>query len=67
MTEKDVELKNLIGKILHVDIKENDLPIYGELVDVAPYWIAIKRKDGTNRIISKGRILGLEPTGNNSE
>ena len=43
------------------DIKELGLPLYGKLIEVAPYWITIERKDGSSRIISKGRIMGIEP------
>jgi len=55
------ELIPFVGKILRIDIKELGLPLYGKLIEVAPYWITIERKDGSSRIISKGRIMGIEP------
>jgi hypothetical protein len=55
------ELRLLIGKILRIDIKELGIPLYGRLLEVSPFWITIERKNGSNRIISKGRILGIEP------
>jgi hypothetical protein len=57
----DNELKPLIGKILRIDLKDLDIPLYGKLIEVTPYWIDIERKNGSNRIISKGRITGIEP------
>jgi hypothetical protein len=55
------ELESLIGKILRIDIKELGIPLYGRLIEVTPYWIDIERKDGRHRIISKARIVGIEP------
>jgi hypothetical protein len=55
------ELESLIGKILRIDIRERDAPLYGRLIEVAPFWITIERKDGRHRIISKARITGIEP------
>ena len=55
------ELIPFVGKILRIDIKELGLPLYGKLIEVAPYWITIERKDGSSSIISKGRIMGIEP------
>ena len=55
------ELESLIGKILRIDIREHDAPLYGRLIEVAPFWITIERKDGRHRIISKARIIGIEP------
>lgn len=55
------ELIPFVVKILRIDIKELGLPLYGKLIEVAPYWITIERKDGSSRIISKGRIMGIEP------
>jgi hypothetical protein len=52
---------NLYGKILRIDIKDLDIPLYGKLIEVTPYWIDIERKNGSNRIISKARIIGIEP------
>lgn len=66
MTNIDNELNALIGKIIRVDIKEFDIPLYGKLIEVAPYWIDIERKDGRNRRISKARIAGIEPTWSNA-
>ena len=57
----DNELNTLIGKILRIDIRERDAPLYGRLIEVTPFWITIERKDGRHRIISKGRITGIEP------
>ena len=61
MNDIDNELNALIGKIIRVDIKEFDIPLYGKLIEVAPYWIDIERKDGRHRRISKARITGIEP------
>ncbi|MBP7067667.1 MAG: hypothetical protein KBB04_05245 [Methanothrix sp.] len=55
------ELKPFLGKILRIDIKDLDIPLYGKLIEVTPYWIDIERKNGSNRIISKARIVGIEP------
>ena len=55
------ELRLLIGKILRIDIKELGIPLYGRLLEVSPFWITIERKNGSNRIISKARIMGIEP------
>ncbi len=57
----DTELNTLIGKILRIDIRERDAPLYGRLIEVAPFWITIERKDGRHRIISIARIAGIEP------
>jgi len=57
----DNELNTLIGKILRIDIRERDAPLYGRLIEVRPFWITIERKDGRHRIISKARITGIEP------
>jgi hypothetical protein len=57
----DTELNTLIGKILRIDIRERDTPLYGRLIEVAPFWITIERKDGNTRIISIARISGIEP------
>ena len=57
----DNELNTLLGKILRIDIRERDTPLYGRLIEVTPFWITIERKDGRHRIISKARILGIEP------
>ena len=57
----DTELNTLIGKILRIDIRERDAPLYGRLIEVTPFWITIERKDGRHRIISKARITGIEP------
>ncbi len=47
--------------ILRIDIRERDAPLYGRLIEVTPFWITIERKDGRHRIISKARIIGIEP------
>ena len=57
----DNELIPFVGKILRIDIRERDAPLYGRLIEVAPFWITIERKDGRHRIISKARIIGIEP------
>jgi len=57
----DTELNTLIGKILRIDIRERDAPLYGRLIEVTPFWITIERKDGRHRIISKAMIAGIEP------
>ena len=57
----DNELNTLIGKILRIDIRERDTPLYGKLIEVTPFWITIERKDGSRRIISIARISGIEP------
>ncbi|WP_286858456.1 hypothetical protein [Methanosaeta sp. UBA356] len=57
----DNELNTLIGKILRIDIRERDAPLYGKLIEVTPFWITIERKNGSNRIISIARISGIEP------
>ena len=54
------ELRLLIGKILRIDIKELGIPLYGRLLEVSPFWITIERKNGSNSIISKARIMGIE-------
>jgi hypothetical protein len=57
----DDELKALIGKILRIDITELSIPLYGELLEVQPYWIVIEKRNGKHRMISKARIIGIEP------
>jgi hypothetical protein len=57
----DNELIPFVGKILRIDIKELGLPLYGKLIEVCPFWITIERKDSSTRIISKARIMGIEP------
>ena len=57
----DNELNTLIGKILRIDIRERDAPLYGKLIEVTPFWITIERKNGSTRIISIARISGIEP------
>ena len=57
----DNELNTLNGKILRIDIRERDAPLYGRLIEVTPFWITIERKDGSRRIISIARISGIEP------
>lgn len=61
MTNIDNELNGLIGKIIRVDTKEFDIPLYGKLIAVATYWIDIERKDGKHHRISRARITGIEP------
>ncbi len=58
---KDDKLEELLTKILRIDLKDLDMPLYGKLIEVAPLWITIERKDGSHRIISKARITGAEP------
>ena len=63
MSENDNELKNLIGKVLRIDTAEYDIPLYGRLLEVQPYWIVIEKRDGKHRMISRGRIVGIETVG----
>ena len=56
-------LNELIGKILRIDITELSIPLYGELLEVQPYWIVVEKKNGKRRMISRGRIIGIEPVG----
>ena len=57
------ELKTLIGALLRIDIKELSIPLYGRLLEVQPYWIVIEKRDGQHRMISRGRIVGIETVG----
>jgi len=57
------ELKTLIGAVLRIDIKELSIPLYGRLLEVQPYWIVIEKRDGQHRMISRGRIVGIETVG----
>jgi len=66
MTENDNELKNLIGKVLRIDTAAHDIPLYGRLLEVKPYWILIERKSGAKRMISRARITGIEETAHDS-
>ena len=66
MTNIDNELNALIGKIIRVDTKEFNIPLYGKLLEVATYWIDIERKDGKHHKISKARIIGIEPVWSNA-
>lgn len=61
---KNDGLDKLLGQILRIDLKDFGIPLYGRLIEVAPFWITIERKDGSKRIISKARITGAEPVGN---
>ena len=61
MTENNDALNELIGKILRIDITELSIPLYGELLEVQPFWIVIEKRDGKHRMISRGRITGIEP------
>ena len=63
MKSDNQELNALIGAVLRIDIMEHDLPIYGELLEVHPYWIVIEKRDGSKRMISRGRIVGIETVG----
>lgn len=67
MEDIDNELNALIGKIIRVDIKEFDIPLYGKLLEVASYWIDIEKKDGRHHRISKARIIGIEPVWSNQD
>lgn len=42
MTNIDIELNALIGKIIRVDIKEFDIPLYGKLIEVALIGLTLK-------------------------
>jgi len=63
MTRDNKELNALIGAILRIDITEHDLPLYGRLLEVRPYWIVIEKRDGSKRMVSRGRIVGIETVG----
>jgi hypothetical protein len=63
MTENDNELNELIGNVLRIDTIGHDIPLYGRLLEVKPYWILIERKSGTHRMISRARITGIEMVG----
>lgn len=63
MTDNNENLKALIGAVLRIDIKELSIPLYGRLLEVQPYWIVIEKKDGKRRMISRGRIVGIETVG----
>ena len=63
MSENDNELKNLIGKVLRIDTAEYDIPLYGRLLEISQYWIVIEKRDGKRRMISRGRIVGIETVG----
>ena len=53
-------LNEPIEKILRVDITELSI-LYSELLEVNRYWIVIEKRNGKHRIISKARIIGIEP------
>lgn len=55
-------LEDFIGTVIRIDLTERSLPIYGKLLEVTPYWIIIERKNGSHRMISRGRITGIEST-----
>ena len=57
------ELNDLIGKILRIDISDREIPLYGRLNEVSPFWIVVERKNGERRMISLGRIVGVETVG----
>lgn len=59
----DNELKALIGEVLRIDVAELSVPLYGRLLEVQPYWIVIEKRDGKHRMISRGRIVGIETVG----
>jgi hypothetical protein len=63
MSGNDNELKNLIGKVLRIDTAEYDIPLYGRLLEISQYWIVIEKRDGKRRMISRGRIVGIETVG----
>ncbi|MDQ1273943.1 MAG: hypothetical protein QG591_2573 [Planctomycetota bacterium] len=57
------ELNALIGAVLRIDVTELRIPLYGRLIEVLPYWIVIEKRDGQHRMISRGRIVGIETVG----
>ena len=59
----DNELEALIGAVLRIDVAELSVPLYGRLLEVQPYWIVIEKRDGKHRMISRGRIVGIETVG----
>lgn len=56
-------LNALIGAVLRIDVTEILVPLYGRLLEVQPYWIVIEKRDGKRRMISRGRIVGIETVG----
>ncbi len=63
MKNDDNELKALIGAVLRIDAAELSVPLYGRLLEVRPYWIVIEKRDGSKRMVSLGRIIGIETVG----
>jgi hypothetical protein len=55
------DMEQFLDKILRIDILEFDIPIYGKLIEVKPFWIVVEKKNGKRRMISKARIIGIEP------
>jgi|WetSurMetagenome_2_1015567.scaffolds.fasta_scaffold03055_8 hypothetical protein len=60
MTRDNEELNALIGAVLRIDAAELSVPLYGRLLEVHPYWIVIEKRDGSKRMVSRGRIVGIE-------
>ena len=63
MIDNNENLKALIGAVLRIDVTELSIPLYGRLLEVQPYWIVIEKRDGKHRMISRGRIVGIETVG----
>jgi hypothetical protein len=63
MTRDNEELTALIGAVLRIDATELSVPLYGRLLEVHPYWIVIEKRNGKRRMISRGRIVGIETVG----
>lgn len=55
-------LEDFLGSIIRIDLLERSIPIYGRLIEVTPYWIIVERKNKSHRMISRGRITGIECT-----
>jgi hypothetical protein len=63
MMRDNEELNALIGAVLRIDISEFSVPLYGRLLEVHPYWIVIEKRNGKRRMVSRGRIMGIETVG----
>ena len=55
------DMEQFLDKILRIDILELKIPIYGKLIEIKPFWIIVEKRDGKRRMISKARIIGIEP------
>jgi|GEM_PF-1342508 len=55
------DMEQFLDKNLRIDILEFEIPIYGKLIEVKPFWIVVEKRNGKRRMISKARITGIEP------